>query len=277
MDFQYNPLHLQFLGFINTPSLSNSKDFLNYPNFETTELDLPEIDAMDLELPENLILGKRVEHLFAHYVRHFTSERILMQGKVICKRRVTIGELDFILQNSLSSEISHLELVFKYYLYDPNFEEEPDRWIGPNRKDTLVKKIEKLKLHQFPLLFREECRESLEPVTGPVDNIEQKICFKANLFVPREILNQSLPLVNNAALRGYWIRQEEFSEEDFGKQLFYSPKKLNWPINPEYCSKWYTYHEIVETIGPLLRQHKSPLIWMNKDCGLVEQFFVVWW
>ena len=177
MDFEHDSLTLQLLGFVRTPNLFNSDSFLGYPVFETKEGNLSEEVHLDLELPDNLILGKRVEYLFAYYIHKFSSERILLQGKVISKDRITIGELDFILQNKNTSEISHVELVYKYYLYDPNFDEELDRWIGPNRKDSLVRKIKRLKLQQFPLLFREECREAIEPIVGPVENLQQKICF----------------------------------------------------------------------------------------------------
>lgn len=193
---------------------------------------------------------------------------------MISKNRITIGELDYIFQDRRTREITHIELIFKYYLYDPNFEKEPDRWIGPNRKDTLVKKLEKLRGQQFPLLFREETRKSVEPITGPV---EQQVCFKASLFVPLDSLNQELPLINNAGIIGYWIKKERFSEEAYGRHQFYSPKKANWPIDPKYCCTWYSYQEIFEMICPMLSQQISPLLWMKKDNGSTERFFVVWW
>jgi len=42
MDFRHNPLALQFLGFINTQSLFNSRDILNFPVFDTREVELSE-------------------------------------------------------------------------------------------------------------------------------------------------------------------------------------------------------------------------------------------
>ena len=39
------------------------------------------------------------------------------------------------------SKILHLELVYKFYLYDKNLgEKEIERWIGPNRSDSLLEK-----------------------------------------------------------------------------------------------------------------------------------------
>ena len=32
----------------------------------------------------------------------------------------------------------HIEMQYKFYLYDESFENEIDRYIGPNRNDTLV-------------------------------------------------------------------------------------------------------------------------------------------
>jgi len=48
----------------------------------------------------------------------------------------------------------HLEIIYKFYLYDPSIGlTQLDHWIGPNRRDSLVKKLTKLKQKQLPLLY----------------------------------------------------------------------------------------------------------------------------
>ena len=273
---KHHPLTLQFQGFLNTPSLFGNEGFSGYPAFEVLDVELSE-NYPDLEVPDKLILGKRIESFFAFYIQHYSSEKILFQNHVINQNRRSIGELDYILQNKITEDISHVELVYKYYLYDPGFEKELDRWIGPNKRDTLVKKLDRLKEHQFPLLFRQETSESLESVTGPVERIQQKICFKANLFVPLEMLEQQFEIFQRSEIQGYWIKQKDFTEVAYGNLHFYSPAKKDWPINPDYCSAWHTFGEILQKITPLLSGQNSPLLWMKKKDGSTVRFFVVWW
>ena len=55
------------------------------------------------------------------------------------------------------NQLIHLEVSYKFYLYDENLGKlESEKWIGPNKRDSLVQKTAKLKSKQLPILFHKE-------------------------------------------------------------------------------------------------------------------------
>lgn len=270
-------LVLQFLGFLDTPPLWKDSGPIGIEQYLTRSV--PEITEKleDLRVPENLILGKRVEYFLAYYLEHYTTEKILAHNLVISSGNRTLGEIDFLLQDALTLEVTHLELAYKFYLYDSEIGPEEQRWIGPNRRDHLLKKLDRLEKHQFPLLFTEEVRQVINSLSPPLNKIQQKACFKASLFVPLKMLGRRLPLVNNECIQGYWIRWNEFTEREYGGHLFYSPRKPYWVLHPSSSDEWYDYNGIKEQLRHLLQQERSPLVWMKTSASDFERFFIVWW
>lgn len=269
-------LALQFIGFLQTPPLWNHREFLDIPQFFTKQVP-GEIKTFDLKVPSNLILGRRVEYFFKYYLEQFSNEEILLANTQITSNKITVGELDFLLRNRFSQSISHVELVYKFYLYDPSIPSETDRWIGPNRRDTLVKKLKKLQEQQLPLLHRLETQPLLKQLHISPEEIGQMICFKANLFVPYSLLEKPFARINPDCVQGFWLKAKEFTEQEFGDHLFYSPKKANWPVAPEKNTCWFSFDLIREQLSLLLDQEKSPLVWMKKRTGEYKRFFLVWW
>lgn len=230
-----------------------------------------------VHVPPKLILGKRMEYFLFLYLQYFSEEQVLAHSRQIISHKITIGELDFLLKNKVTGEISHIELVYKFYLYEPKIEKEEERWIGPNRNDSLLKKCNKLKNNQFPLLFRPETAPVLEELNLLGKNIQQKICFKANLFVPWSLLGKAIPGINNSCIQGFWIPFSGFTESLFGDSEFFSPQKADWPIAPKNGSIWYSFKEMEQQLLPHLNREKSRLVWMKQNENRYIRFFVVWW
>ena len=109
-----------------------------------------------------MVLGKRAEIFFAEAIRQSSHYDLIAQNLQLIHNKQTLGEFDFFLKEQNTQQSLHVELVYKFYVYDSSFKQQLDRWIGPNRKDSLLKKIEHIKSHQFPLLFREESQELLQ-------------------------------------------------------------------------------------------------------------------
>jgi hypothetical protein len=152
-----------------------------------------------------------------------------------------------------------------------------ERWIGPNRKDTLLQKTDKLKQKQLPLLYKPETEPYLSVLNLQCDKLQQEVCFKANLFIPKNLKNKEFEHINNQCISGFWIHSEEFIETDYGRFQFLVPKKQDWSIEPKYGVNWISYSEIKESIRELFLQKKSPLIWIRKNNEQFERLFVVWW
>ncbi len=276
---QYISLHNQFEGFCQTPSLFKDS-FYDLEVFDLVDdIAVENFHIQNIEILEKLPLGKRVEYFFdAIIAQSSTYERVLRNIQIIHDKQ-TLGELDFILFDKRKEKYIHIEMQYKFYLYDDSFENEMDRYIGPNRNDTLVLKLQRLKNKQFPLLFNELTKGYLKNVD--LNNIEQKILFKANIFLPRNLKNKKLSLINNTCINGYFLSFKEFIEDDtFRKMSLFVPDKFDWLINPILNENWKSYEEAKEEIEFFINKNISPLIWSrytNNGEIIIERFFLTSW
>jgi len=267
-------LSKQFCGFFNTPSLFKGK-INKIEQFVFEEIEINKIDFSSLEILEKMPLGKRVEKFFEFYVNNSLRYNNLSQNIQIIHNKNTLGEIDFILEDAELNKQIHLELVYKFYLYDDRFEKELDKYIGQNRDDTLVKKLKKLENKQFPLLFKDEARKYLS--SFDLKNIEQQTCFKANIFLPLELKDKKLPLIDNKCVKGFYIHIDEFLENEEYKNYEYAlPHRYDWLVNPEENKNWDSYEKALGQVKFFLELRKSPLVWL-KDKNIYKRFFIVWW
>ena len=234
----------------------------------------------DLLLIEKLegifVLGKRVEAFFEYQIQQSEDYELKIGNLQIIQNKKTLGELDFILEEIATGQLIHIELVYKFYVYDPNIKEELARWIGPNRKDSLLEKVEKLKSKQLPLLQNKTTKEILNSRHISTKSIAQQVCYKASLFVPRKLQNKLFSSINNDCIIGFWIHFTEFKSDEFSQSKLFSPSKQFWPVDPAKNDIWFSFSEIFPQIESFIQQKRSPLVWM-KTKNTFERFFVVWW
>lgn len=260
----------QYLGFHNTPQLwdSNAIYGLEQIAFKTIRCESPEL------ISPSIRLGKRVEQFVFHELKQQHSITILAENIQVIKDKVTIGELDCIL--SQNDEQIHLEIVYKFYLYDATVgTTELERWIGPNRRDSLVKKLVKLKEKQLPILCRSETEKYLTELNLKAQDLQQKVYFKAQLFVPIELANTSFKLINNECVKGFYIRKDKLNSLHLNR--FYIPTKMDWLSEVQKDADWQSCTSFVKSISLLLQKEQSPLCWTIDPKGKMSKFFVVWW
>jgi hypothetical protein len=274
-----NRVARQFEGFLNTPALWKNY-FQEIQQFELPEINDPLQKTIAEDLPSlstNFVMGKRVERFFEWLIRQNQGYKLLAENMQISRNKITLGELDFLLKDLINQQVYHVEMVYKFYVYDPSFTAENQRWIGPNRKDTLLQKTEKLKEKQFPLLFKPETKELLSSLNLNAEEVLQQSCFKANLFVPGELQNKPFSEINSDCIAGIWLHFKEFKTSNYKSFQYYAPKKQDWPILPEHGETWFSHSEIINQIEILFENKKAPLIWVKKPGNNYERLFVVWW
>ena len=132
-----------------------------FQTFDLSELHLT--TDVNLQLPTNLRLGHLAEKVVSELIRSSTNYEVLYENIQLIENKNTIGEIDFIVQNTVTSQLTHVEMAYKFYLLDPTISSETiNNWIGPNRNDSLKEKLEKLKSKQFPLLYH-QCANTKKP------------------------------------------------------------------------------------------------------------------
>jgi len=270
-----NNLKTQFLGYMNTPSLFKELNGLIQFHLDINEI--KDFDFRKLEITQKLTLGSRVERFFEFYINQSDNYELIKNNIQIINNKHTFGELDFIIYDKRTEKYLHIEHVYKFYLYDDSFEDEIDRFIGPNKNDTFVKKLAKLKNKQLPLLHKNETKEYLDGID--TDSIEQKICFKGNIYLPLHLVDTDISIIDNTCVRGFYLKREEFvSQIEFRSLEYCLPDRFDWVSNPNRNEIWISFDEVITEIDLVLNREKSPLVWLrNKESNERKSFFITWW
>ncbi|MFY7669962.1 DUF1853 family protein [Tenacibaculum sp. MEBiC06402] len=271
MHFSEKELTLQYQGFCQSKPL-----WINYLNKELQQFDFQKTCNTEFKVKINskLRLGKLVEQFVFNEFSFDASIEILLQNIQIQDEKITIGELDCILLQN--KKPVHLEIVYKFYLYDKSVgETEIEHWIGPNRKDSFIQKYCKLIDKQLPLLYNPKTAETLKEHNLDVNEIEQKVYFKAQLFPHLNELNDEFDLINNDCIEGFYIYKDEL--KDFKNCKFYIPTKHNWLAIPHVNVSWENFDNFSRAVSECLEEKYAPLCWLKKSNGIISKFFVVWW
>jgi len=269
----------QFHGFLKTPDIFPEPKKSELKKFEFPEVvitDSLKASLKNLHHPRNSVLGKRMESFFEIAIEHSSRYDLIASNIQIIEDKQTLGELDFLLFDNEKEKPLHVELVYKLYVFDPEFPSELKSWIGPNRRDSFSEKLEKLSKKQFPLLLKDETSNYLEKLGLEPGEIEQQLCFKAQLYTPVDLDLKKDTIVNPHGYFGNWFSLEEFLEKNWTNNLFYSPKKRDWSCEPENNQNWMSHSSLLADIETLFQNNKAPLVWM-KTKKSYHRFFIVWW
>ncbi len=263
----------QCVGFLNTPPLWNNKQF-DIRQFEFPYLEL--YDFRPEPVSHKMRLGHQMEAVFKQLVVRTSQYEILLHNLAIRESKKTLGEIDFILKETKTSQIVHVELTYKFYIIDTSTSGPIHRLIGPNRRDTFFAKMQKIKNQQFPLLHSVEGAKSLRQKGIDHQDIEHQCCFKAQLFFLFGTSLVRIHPLNKACIAGFWLRFDTFNTTEFKSYNYYIPYKSEWVIKPHNAVVWQSHYEILVDINMRTLKENSPMVWMRKSETEIEKFFVVW-
>lgn len=260
----------RYEGFLQTPSLWKSDAVYQLNQFKIE----PKSKKIDLQIDEKLRLGKYIECFVFHQLRQEKTIEVISENIQIQQDKRTLGELDCIILKD--DKPIHLEIIYKFYLYDCTVgESEIEHFIGPNKKDSLIEKLNKLKEKQLPLLYSDECLEYLESIKINVDKIKQQVYFKAQLFMPFSNRNIKFSVLNENCVCGFYINKNELAQ--FSDCKFYIPNKKDWLTVPNQNVNWINFNQFQESSNEYLGRQFSPLCWLKKPNGEIKKIFLVWW
>ena len=226
----------RYEGFLQTPSLWKSDAILNLQQLKINQIS----SKINIDLDEKLRLGKYIERFVSYQLNNENDISILCENVQIQQNKRTLGELDCIIQKGKTT--IHLEVIYKFYLFDESVgTTEIDHFIGPNRKDSLLEKLLKLKEKQLPLLYSNECKLYLDSINLKVSRIKQQVYFKAQLFIPFSSKNIQLNKINKDCIVGFYINIKEM--DSFSDCKFYLLIKKDWLIEPHKNVSWLKFNE----------------------------------
>ncbi|SDG97274.1 DUF1853 family protein [Psychroflexus sediminis] len=269
----------QYQGFMNAKLMIDQLPDSTIPAFEFERLeDIRQIDNFPYDEARVFnFLGKRAEVFFRYYLNLSNRYDEIAYSLQILNDKITIGEFDFLCQDVVQNEILHVELVNKIYLYDDSLHENPDYcWIGPNKRDRLIDKLDKLKSQQFPLLYHPKAESSLHKFNIDPWKVKQRICFKSILFLP-EHCNIRFYATNLEAVAGYFYTLSQFLSKKWKHQSFFIPKKINWFTDETRHTNWYSYSKVLLKLQEFMENKQSVMLFRRNKKGETHKFFVVWW
>ncbi|MDB2462589.1 DUF1853 family protein [Algibacter sp.] len=260
----------RYEGFLKTPCLWKGDAVFNLQQFEISS----ETNRININLDENLRLGKYVERLVAFELEQQHNISILAENIQIQNGKITLGELDCLLLKD--EKPIHLEVIYKFYLYDARVgHSEIEHFIGPNRKDSLIEKLTKLKDKQLPLLYSDVCKPYLDAFDLNTENISQQVYFKAQLFVPFNNQDFKLKMLNTNCIVGFYANQNDLQNLEGCK--FYIPNKKDWLLQPHTHVSWLTFDAFTARTKDYFEQQFSTLCWVKFNTGELKKMFLVWW
>ncbi|MCG9792999.1 DUF1853 family protein [Flavobacterium algicola] len=255
---------------LDTKTLDSS--VTGFPTFDLSSLE--SANDLEFDLPTNLRLGHLVEKIVSYSIQSSQHYKLLYENIQIKDDQKTIGEIDFIVEDIRNQQLTHVELAYKFYLYDPTISSKLNyNWIGPNRNDSLMEKLEKLRVKQFPLLNHARTASQLCNVDLKI--VSQALCLLVSLFVPHHF-KQTLPPSFQQAIKGYYVNLETFISLHSDDRLYHIPIKTAWGIDPQDNEDWHNYASIISQLEINMFEKQAPLCW-QKQQGIYTAFFVIWW
>lgn len=269
----------QFEGFLKMQNLFlNTACFLE-ESFETNNINNLGLNTNDINaLQKQKYLGKRAEYFMKAYLDQNINYEPLYHSLQIQDDSKTIGELDFLFYDKIKNNWCHLELICKFYVFTGNENQNNiDCWIGPNLKDRLDYKIQKLKNHQLKICQKQEAEKLFKELDVDQDKIKTKICYKAKLFLPIDFKNFVPNHINSKCIRGQYYNFDVFKNLKFSNELFYIPHKHDWICKPETNTQWYSFEKAEQILKPSIQEKRSKMLWRKTKRDEYFEDFVVWW
>lgn len=164
-------------------------------------------------------LGLRFEHLLWFWLNDhaYHDYQLLGHSIQIIEEKQTIGEIDFLLFNSLTQQVEHWEVALKFYLAEADFSLK--NWYGLNRVDTLSRKLQHFTNKQFQ--FKNAKNHSIQ---------KRFMVLKGQLYLPEQFDIATTTNPPNSAIP-YWINTER-RLGTWGSQImnteFYRLQRREW-------------------------------------------------
>lgn len=166
-------------------------------------------------------LGHYFETLVFYWLQHLPDIELLATNLVVGQGDQQLGEFDVLFRDRQQQCVYHWEMAVKYYLqYGSHSSTVPSRqWLGPNPRDSLAAKLDKVFQRQLRLAEKPAARQLLLEQYGVQQPVSAAF-IKGYLFYPvsADWASQSqqpdaIPSgIATDHLTGWWLYQEELAD-----------------------------------------------------------------
>lgn len=155
--------------------------------------------------PRTYKLGIRAEALLVWGLRQLPRFRLLASQLQLREGSTCLGELDFLIEDRVLQRYEHWELALKFFGWSG------ERWIGPDSKDQLTQKLQRmqgrqLSLSQTPAFQQWLQQHHAEAIAGPW---QRRLLSRGFAFLPwGTLLPSDQPEVSTQAQQGWLIHRD---------------------------------------------------------------------
>lgn len=178
-------------------------------------------------------LGSYFETLFSFAIEHLSSLNVLLEHFQIDSDGKTLGEVDMLVETP-EGELHQFEIAIKFYLERPDLS--PHNWIGPNKNDSLLKKVTRAREHQLSILQTEEGIAAIEYIAKDRVPTSNLLIFGRLYLALKSQQDIEQWLAQDAC--GGWIRESDFILLMAYFSHFYVLEKPHWMVFPEISHKF---------------------------------------
>lgn len=183
----------------------NSNSLITCDASDPFSIDPDVIDRADLGkfIQDRLCyrVGRYFESLVLYWLTRIRSVKLIAHQHQVIRSGKTVGEIDFLFEDE-EGEFVHLETAVKFFLQPKPTHPQCDLWVGPNAKDRLDLKLERLFNHQLRL-----CEKRFPQPT------KRAALVKGRLFVPFGHTTKAKrpAMTSSQHLGGRWLHKSELS------------------------------------------------------------------
>lgn len=183
-------------------------------------------------------LGVYFEQLWHFFLKSDPEIELIAHNIAVHEAGKTLGEFDCLYFDRRLGCHVHLELAVKYFLGLPlnrDTGSAPNRheWLGPDRRDSLEAKLDRLLQHQIRLGDTAAGRRKLAALN--IGNTRKEIALKGYLFQPISARPPPPAGFNPACAMNLWLRSEQLDEHcaALDTSAFFVLPKMAW-LSPSY-------------------------------------------
>lgn len=211
------------------------------------------------------LLGVYFEVLIEYWLSHWKRMKLLAARLPLMGEERAIGEFDFLFRDRFLGMDFHWESAVKFFLAyrSPAY---MDNWLGPNPRDTLRRKYDRVFGHQLTLSQRAESLPIFKRLG--IEHIQAKAFFKGYLFRHlNEVVGSLPPLppdISPHYLGGWWCyaRERNTIPQREADNRWLSLSRLHWlsPVYNKEKSPGLTRDECMEMLKGHFDGSLKPLL-----------------
>ena len=159
-------------------------------------------------------VGHYFESLVGYWLQQLRGWELIARDHLVRREKRTLGAYDFIVRNA-QDRVEHWEVAVKFYLRRGQ-QSEWRSWVGPNQRDRLDKKVNRMRDHQLVLARREEGQAALSELG--VSTIDQQVVLLKGAFFTEWGTSPMGPVGSMSEAEGRWADERALAELDHAFQ-----------------------------------------------------------